>query len=356
MDRAVSPRAKKVVNLALQGGGAHGAFTWGALDRLLEDEGIEIEGITGTSAGAMNAAALKSGYVAGGRAGAQASLDRFWLRVAGLDGGIPEPLLDWLRAVSPSPAVTARALEASPAALATEALTRVLSPYQFNPLNYHPMRAVVTEMLQFEHVCAKTWPKLFVCATNVRTGKPKVFSGDDITPDAILASACLPTLYQAIEIEDSETGALEAYWDGGYSGNPALYPLFYGTEALDVMIVHINPIRRDELPRTSTEIMNRINEISFNSALLRELRSIAFVHRLIAQGAVSPNAMKDVRVHSIADDALMRQLGVASKVTPNKGLLLQLKAAGRAAMDRFLTDHRDRIGVEGTLDLQAAIG
>jgi NTE family protein len=205
----------------------------------------------------------------------------------------------------------------------------VLSPYQFNPLNYHPMRAVVTEMLEFEHVCSRSWPKLFVCATNVRDGKPRVFAAAEITPDAILASACLPTLYQAIEIEDAETGALEAYWDGGYSGNPALYPLFSGAESADVLIVHINPIRRDELPRTSTEIMNRINEISFNSALLRELRAIAFVHRLIRDGAIPPNSMKDVRVHSIADDALMRQLGVASKVTPNKGLLLQLKAAGK---------------------------
>ncbi len=188
-------------------------------------------------------------------------------------------------------------------------------------------------MFDYEHVCANAWPKLFVCATNVRSGKIRVFSGDEITPDAILASACLPTLYQAVEIVDPETGVLEAYWDGGYSGNPALFPLFYHTGTEDTIIVHINPLHRDDLPRTSTEIINRVNEISFNSSLLRELRAVEFVHRLIAEGKVARGEMMDVRVHSVQDDALMRQLGVATKTTPNRGLLLQLKEAGRAAMD-----------------------
>ncbi len=240
---------RKTVNLALQGGGAHGAFTWGALDRLLEEEAIEIEGITATSAGAMNAAALKAGWIENGNAGARDWLDRFWLQVSGLDGGVPDGVLQWLRQIAPSPAVTARALEASPLVLAGEAVTRMLSPYQFNPLNYHPM--------------------LFISTTNVRTGKIRVFDGDQINADAILASACLPTLYQAIEIDDPETGRREAYWDGGYMGNPALFPLFYKTECHDTIIVHINPLHREELPHTSTEILNRINEISFNSSLLR---------------------------------------------------------------------------------------
>lgn len=344
---------RKTVSLALQGGGAHGAFTWGVLDRLLEEEAVEIEGVTATSAGAMNAAALKSGYVAGGRDGARRSLDRFWLRVAGLDGFLPEGALDWLRAVAPSPAVTARALEASPAALAVEMVTRVLSPYQFNPTNYHPMRGVVTEMLDFDHVCSDCWPRLFICATNVRSGKIKVFSDDEITPDAILASACLPTLYQAIEIVDPATGRLEAYWDGGYAGNPALFPLFYRTGADDVIIVHINPLRREETPRTATEILNRINEISFNSSLLRELRAIEFVHRLIEAGKIQPGTMKDVRIHSVQDDALMRQLGVATKLTPNRGLLLQLKEAGRVAMDAFLVAHWNDLGERSSVDLRA---
>ncbi|MBA3325048.1 MAG: patatin-like phospholipase family protein [Rhodobacteraceae bacterium] len=345
-------RAAKTVNLALQGGGAHGAFTWGALDRLLEEEDLEIEGITATSAGAMNAAALKSGLVAGGRPAARASLDRFWLSLAGLER-LPEGALDWLLAVAPAPGLAARALEFSPMTLATEAVTRVFSPYQFNPANYHPMRGVVTEMLDYKHVCASTWPKLFICATNVRSGKIKVFAGAEITPDAILASACLPTLFQAIEIADPATGRIEAYWDGGYAGNPALFPLFSRTECTDTIIVHINPLCRDELPRTSTEILNRINEISFNSSLLRDLRAVDFVHRLIEAGRVPPGAMKDVHIHSVQDDALMLQLGVASKGAPDRGLLLQLKEAGRAAMDRFLTDHWDDIGERSSVDLRA---
>ncbi|MBP7000890.1 patatin-like phospholipase family protein [Amaricoccus sp.] len=346
-------QGRKVVNLALQGGGAHGAFTWGALDRLLEEEQVEIEGITATSAGAMNAAALKSGYVAGGRDGARACLDKFWLKVAGLDGFLPEGVLDWLRAVAPSPAVTARILELSPAALAADAVTRVLSPYQFNPTNYHPMRSIVTGMMNYDAIARDAWPKLFICATNVRSGKIKVFSGPEIGPDAILASACLPTLYQAIQIPDPATGVVEAYWDGGYMGNPALFPLFYNTGTNDVVIVHINPIRRDELPDTATEILNRINEISFNASLLQELRVIEFVHRLIEAGKVDPTAMKDVRIHSVSDDALMRQLGVATKLTPNRGLLLQLKEAGRAAMDNFLREHWAAIGVESSVNLRA---
>lgn len=345
-------KPRKVVNLALQGGGAHGAFTWGALDRILDEEAIEVEGITATSAGAMNAAAFKSGLSAGGREGARECLDGFWLGLSGLDGPLVEGVLDWLAAVAPSPAVTARILEASPLALATEMMTRFLSPYQFNPGNYHPLRGIVTAMFDYDHVSSAAWPKLFINATNVRSGKIKVFSGDEITPDAILASACLPTLYQAVEIVDADTGKLEAYWDGGYAGNPALFPLFYQTDATDTIIVHINPIHREELPMTSTEILNRINEVSFNSSLLRELRAIEFVQRLIKAGKVHPTSMKYAHIHSIKDDDLMNQLGVATKSTPNKGLLLQLKAAGRATMDRFLTDHWDDIGARSTVDLR----
>jgi NTE family protein len=343
----------KVVNLALQGGGAHGAFTWGALDRLLEDEDIAIEGITATSAGAMNAAALKHGWLTDGHAGARASLSRFWMKVGGLDGFMSEALVDWLRAVSPSPRLTARALEANPAVLATEAITRVLSPYQFNPGNFHPLRAIVDDLLDYGKVCADEGPKLFVSATNVRTGKPRVFQGAELTTDAILASACLPTLYQAVEIDDPRTGKREAYWDGGYMGNPALYPLFYRTTCPDIVIVHINPLERDELPRSSTEILNRINEISFNASLLRELRAIDFVNRLIERGIIAEGVMKRNYVHSVRDDALMSQLGIATKMTPNKALLLQLMDAGRMAMDGFLLEHGQDIGRRSSVDLRA---
>ncbi len=352
MDGSVK-KEKKVVNLALQGGGAHGAFTWGALDRLLEEDAIEIEGIAATSAGAMNAAALKSGIRSGGHEGARRSLDAFWLRIAEFDGLLPDNLLEWFQRLSPSPAATARALEANPIAFAADTLSRVLSPYQLNPMNVNPMRTIVERLFDYEVVCADTWPRLFICATNVRSGKIKVFSGEEITPDAILASACLPTLNQAVEILDPKSGVVEAYWDGGYSGNPALYPLFYRTECTDTIIVHINPLRRDELPKTANEIANRINEISFNATLLRELRAIEFVHRLLEEGKIPPGTMKDIHIHSVQDDTLMRQLGVATKITPNKNLMLQLKAAGRETMDRFLTEHWDCIGRISSVDLRA---
>ena len=346
---------RKVVNLALQGGGAHGAFTWGALDRLLEDDGIGIEGISATSAGAMNAAALKHGWIAGGNEGARERLEALWLKIAGLDGVMPDAIMDWLRAVSPAPSVTARALEASPAVLAGEVMTRMLSPYQFNPLNWNPLRGIVEEMLDYDRVCATQGPKLFIAATNVRSGKVRIFHGREITPDAIIASTSLPTLYQAVEMDDPATGKREAYWDGGYMGNPALYPLHRRTECSDIVIVHINPLRREELPRTSTEILNRVNEISFNTALLHELRAIEFVNRLLDDGVIAEGAMKRNRVHSVSDDALMTQLGTATKSTPNKALILQLRDAGRAAMDRFLGRHREDLGDHSSMDLRAAL-
>ncbi|WP_424926721.1 patatin-like phospholipase family protein [Amaricoccus tamworthensis] len=344
---------RRKINLALQGGGAHGAFTWGALDRLLDEDQVDIEGISATSAGAMNAAALKHGWMTGGSDGAKKSLADFWLRLAGLDASIPDPVMDWLRVVSPAPDVIARALEFNPAVIASDAMTRVLSPYQFNPVNYHPLRSIVDDLLDFENVCAVEGPKLFVTATHVKSGKPRVFSGDGITTDAILASACLPTLYQAIQIEDPKTGEMESYWDGGYMGNPALFPLFYNTESPDILIVHINPLERDDLPHTSTEILNRINEISFNASLLRELRAIDLVNRLTEQGIIEKGRMKHHFIHSVRDDAFMSQLGIATKITPNKALLLQLHDAGHMAMDTFLREHWKDLGQRNSVDLRA---
>jgi NTE family protein len=351
--RSSRPGTGRVINLALQGGGAHGAFTWGALDRLLEEDEIDIEGISATSAGAMNAVALKHGWVLGGREGARDWLASFWLRLTGLDGAFGEAVMDWLRLVSPSPALTARLLELSPAALAADAITRVLSPYQFNPTNYHPLRGIVDEMVCTGCTGAARGPKLFVTATNVRDGKPRVFQGKEITTDAVLASACLPTLYQAIEIDDPKTGRREAYWDGGYMGNPALYPLFYRTRATDIVIVHINPLYREELPKTASEIVSRINEISFNASLLRELRNIDFVNRLIDTGVIAEGAMKRNHVHSVSDDTLMNQLGMVTKLTISRILLLQLKDAGRAAMDHFLNTDGRHIGKRSSVDLRA---
>lgn len=339
------------VNLALQGGGAHGAFTWGALDRVLEDPTIGIEGITATSAGAMNAIALKHGWVENGRTGAREWLERFWFGIAHLDGVVGEEVLDWLRHVWPSPALTSRLLELNPAVIAGESLTRVLSPYQFNPTDFHPLRAIVEEMAGDGSGGSSEGPKLFISATNVRDGKPRIFQGEEITTDAILASACLPTLYRAIEIDDPKTGRREAYWDGGYMGNPALYPLHYHTRSNDIVIVHINPLYREVLPKTASDIVSRINEITFNASLLRELRNIEFVNRLLDDGTIAPGRMKRNYVHSVSDDRLMNQLGLVTKTTISRTLLLQLRDAGRAAMDAFLAKDREKLGRVSSVDL-----
>ncbi len=341
------------INLALQGGGAHGAFTWGVLDRLLEEDWLEIEGITATSAGAVNAAALKAGLVAGGNQGARAELDAFWDKMAGVPNPIPDPIKEWLSAYSPPLSLIAAMTDNNPALKAATLMSQSFSPYEINPLNVHPLRSIIDEFLDFDRVCAVDGPKLFISATNVRSGKIKIFKDQEISTDVILASACLPQLYQAIEIPDPETGELEAYWDGGFMGNPALFPLFYETKTSDILLVHINPMRREEIPRSVKEIENRINEISFNSSLLRELRSIEFVHKLIREGKVNKGDMKDIHIHSIADDETMVQLGVSTKQAPSAPLLMQLKEAGQVAMELFLTENVDHLGVRGTCDLRA---
>lgn len=337
------------INLALQGGGAHGAFTWGVLDRLLDDDEIEVAAISGTSAGALNGAAFKAGMIAGGREGARANLDWLWGQVGAInDMRLPT----WMASFSPAPAAVSRALEYSLPYSLAETATRVISPYAYGPFYRNPLDRIVRRF-SYEQVCAHTGPALFIGATNVRTGKIRVFQHEEITTDVILASACLPTLFQAVEIRDPKTGTCEAYWDGGYTGNPALFPLFHQDLPDDIVIVNINPLERPDLPVTPQEILNRINEISFNSSLLRELRAIQFARTLLSEGKVERGAMKDVLIHMIADDDLMRDLSVATKLVPSPSVLADLKAAGRAAAEAFLADHRAKIGREASVDLRA---
>ena len=340
----------KRINLALQGGGAHGAFTWGVLDRTLEDPDIEIAAITGTSAGALNGAAFKAGMARDGRDGAKAALDRLWARmgavgdmrmanwIAGFDAG---PLLNALKVMAPF----------SP----MEAISQAVSPYSYGPFYRNPLRPVV-EQFDFGAVCADAGPDLYICATSVQTGKVRVFSGTEISTDAILASACLPNLFQAIEIENSATGQSETYWDGGYTGNPALFPLFQDHLPDDLVVVNINPLVREEVPKTAHDIQNRVNEISFNSSLLRELRAISFVQRLIADGTMERGRMKRVLVHMIADDDLMTRLSVTTKLIPIPQILHMLKDAGREAADGFLNQHSDDLGQRQTVDLVEMFG
>jgi NTE family protein len=332
------PKRKKI-NLALQGGGAHGAFTWGVLDRLLEDERIEIEGICGTSAGAMNAVALAHGMAEGGAAGARATLDRFWHGVAeaGRFSPIQRSPLDRL--------LGTWKLDHSPSYAAFDLITRMLSPYQTNPCNYHPLERVLEEVVDFDTVQRCTAVKLFICATNVRTGKIKVFDRDEVCREAILASACLPYLFQAVEYRG------EHYWDGGYMGNPAIYPLIYRCETPDVMIVQINPLYRETIPGSAREIMDRVNEISFNSSLMREMRAIAFVSRLVEQGKLDRRHYKRMNIHLLEADEQLKPLGASSKLNAEHAFLQHLKAIGRAACERWLARNFDQIGVNSTVDL-----
>lgn len=339
------------INLALQGGGAHGAFTWGVLDRLLDEAHIEVEGITATSAGAMNAAVFKAGLIAGGRKGARKALETFWNNLSGTGSFVPEPLRDWFATMAPPLSVVSDLARLSPAYQMGDILARSFSPYDTNPLDYHPLRSVI-DALDFECVCSDQGPALFIAATNVRSGKVRVFQGDEIDTDAILASACLPTLYQAVEKFDPQTGRVEAFWDGGYMGNPALFPLFHNTTSRDILIVNINPLSRPDIPRTAQDIENRVNEISFNASLLGELRAIDFVRRLIADGHMSADKMKSLNIHSIADDETMRQLGVATKLSPTPSLLGHLHRAGVNAADAFIRNDGAKIGAESSCDIR----
>lgn len=339
----------KRINMALQGGGAHGAFTWGVLDRLLEEPGIEIAGISGTSAGALNGAALKAGLVAGGRDGARANLDWLWEQV-GAVGDLR--MVHWMSAFLPAASQLFQTIEAAMPVSPGDVAAQLYSPYLLGPFYRNPLERVVSQF-HFERVCHAAGPQLYISATNVRTGKIRVFAGAEITTEVILASACLPTVFQAIEFDDPATGRREAFWDGGYAGNPALFPLFGADLPDDIVIVNINPLLRDEVPFTAQDIQNRINEISFNASLLRELRAIGFVKRLIGEGAIRRGQMKDVLIHMIADDALMTELTQSSKLVATPWLLSRLKEAGRTAADRFLDHHGDSLNRAGTVDLVA---
>ena len=336
--------ATRTVSLALQGGGAHGAFTWGVLDRFAEDARLVVEAISGTSAGAMNATMYKTGFLDGGNEGARAQLDLFWGSVQQTARSNAHPLAEWTSQFMSAAGLPP--LPAAPGYAIGDALSRTFSPYQWNPLNINPLRDLLEEMIDFSTVCRACYPHLFISATNVRTGKIKVFDDSHLSVDVVLASACLPLLFQAIEIDG------DAYWDGGYMGNPALFPLYSDTHSDDIIIVHVNPIERPEVPTGAPEILNRINEISFNSSLLRELRAIAFVRRLIADGKLTATEMKNVLIHSVRDDATMAALDVSTKLSPPPSLFDELKAAGRRAADRFLTNHWGDLGTRNSVNLR----
>lgn len=332
-------QAVKTVNLALQGGGAHGAFAWGVLDRLLEDERVSFEGISACSAGAMNAAVLAYGLTEGGREGAKRALANFWRRIS--HSALFSPLQP-----SPLDRITHNhSLENSPAFFMLELMTRMLSPYQFNPMNYNPLRNVLEQTVDFERLHNGCAVQLFLSATNVCTGKVKIFRNEEVTIEAVMASACLPFLFQAVEIDG------EHYWDGGYMGNPALYPIIYNCDSRDIVVVHINPMSRCGEPRTAQEILNRINEISFNSSLMREMRAIAFVTRLIDEGQVNSKSLKRILIHAIEADEFMRDLSVSSKLNPDWEFLTHLHEVGRQSADAWIGANFDRLNLESSVDI-----
>jgi NTE family protein len=331
----------KSIDLALQGGGSHGALTWGVLDRILEDERLEISGISGTSAGAMNAVVLAQGFHEAGRDGARQALAAFWRAVSDAARFSPVQRTWWNR-------VTGNFnLDRSPGYLFFDHLTRLFSPYELNPLDINPLRDLVAGTIDFDRVNSCLMPKIFVTATNVRTGQARVFTQPHLSVETIMASACLPSVYQAVEIDG------EAYWDGGYIGNPALYPLVDHTDCRDIIIVQINPMTRHELPRTGREILNRVNEISFNSSLIKELRAIQLLHKLIDAEGLETERYRDMRIHLIHADEELQDLDSSSKLNAEWKFLTHLHERGRAWAERWLEANYDGLGVRSTFDIDA---
>ncbi len=326
----------KIINLALQGGGAHGAYTWGVLDRLLEDERISIEGISGTSAGAMNGAILVNGFAKGGYKGAREALEKFWSRVSEMGSFSPVQQTPLDRAFN------GWNLDASPVYTAYDIAARIFSPYQANPLNYNPLRQVMEEMIDFETLNNHKGIKLFITATSVRTGQERVFHCSEVTIETLLASTCLPTLFQAVEIDG------EAYWDGGYSGNPAIWPLIYNCDSNDIMLVQINPFVREEVPVKANEIVDRMNEISFNSSLIAEFRAIKFVSKLMKKGMLKDENYRDLRTHIVFSPEELHDLNASSKMNANWDFFIWLRDIGRTAMDVWLKKNFDKLGHEST--------
>ncbi len=339
--RKTTRRGLLRVDLALQGGGAHGAFSWGVLDRLLEESWLVVEGISGTSAGAMNASVMAHGHAAGGAAGARGALEAFWAKVSEAARFSPFQR-------GPLDVLLGRwTLDHSPLFVAMDMMARVFSPYDLNPAGANPLRAILAETVDFGRL-SDSPIKLFVTATNVRTGRGRVFRNGELTPDVLLASACLPTLFQAVEIDG------EAYWDGGYAGNPTITPLVRECELQDTILVQINPVERLGTPRSAREILNRLNEVSFNAVLLKELKMIALLRKVAQAGDDEGARWAAMRIHRVASDA-MTNLGYSSKLNAEWEFLTMLRDEGRRSADAFLDAHGGDLGRLSSLDLDTLL-
>jgi len=353
------PSVRPVVNLALQGGGSHGAFTWGVLDALLEDGRVDFEGISGTSAGAMNAVALAHGFaqaegkpLLAAQESARQSLSDFWEGLIDMGAlsnslaGAHKMPLDLLFG-----GLSVLAGTASPSRMLSDTMSgywaKSFSPYQSNPLDINPLRNLLERQMDFEQLAAYRGLKVFVVATKVSTGKAEIFSGPRLTADAVMASACLPTVFQAVEIEG------EHYWDGGYSGNPAIHPLIYDCQSADVLLVQINPIRSNKLPTSAAGILDRLNEITFNSALMAEMRAIDFVNRLLAQGRLDAARYKNVLMHRIDGGGALEAYAASTKSETDAKLIHALRDLGRQCAQAWLGQHYPALGVECSVNIAA---
>lgn len=335
----------KTINLALQGGGAHGAFCWGVLDYLLQDGRLQFEGVSATSAGAANAVVLAQGLLNGSNDEARKVLHDFWesISVAGIPYSSFKPF--------PNTNLTGAAvfdkfsLDNSLLYYTFDTLTKVFSPYQFNPMNVNPLRSILEKKVNFAEIRSKSKLQLFLCATNIETCKIRIFTNKDVSAESVLASACLPYLFQAVEIQG------EFFWDGGFIGNPPIFPIIYSCQSQDVVIVHINPINRKGVPKNVTEILNRVNEISFNSSLMREMRAISFVSKLIDNKTIAEGKMKKMFIHSIRSDEEMATHSVSSKMNTDWNFLIYLKDKGREVAKLWLEENYDKIGKSSSVDL-----
>ncbi len=335
-------KTTKSINLALQGGGSHGALAWGIIDKLLEDDRLKFDSVSSTSAGTMNAAVLAYGLATGGNDGAREELHNFW-RMISEAGALYSPMK-----MTPMEEMLGVKMENSMAYNCMDLLSKILSPYQLNPLNFNPLRDVLEKCIDFDKIKTSKKLKLFISATNVKTGKIKVFENKDISIDTVLASACLPFMFQSVQVEN------DFYWDGGYMGNPAIFPLIYNSDCPDILIIHLNPIFRDQVPDSAAEILNRMNEISFNSSLMREMRAISFVSKMLDNRWIKDEYRKNMKrlfMHAIRADVNMQLFSVASKLNTDWDFLTQLHEEGRRQGEAWLKQHFGQVGKETTIDM-----
>ena len=338
----MSKAATKKINLALQGGGAHGALAWGILDKLLEDGRLTFDSVSATSAGAMNAVVLAHGLSTGGNEGAREALRKFWKMISDA-GEIYSPIK-----LTPIEAMMGVKIENCLSYFFLDLMTKIFSPYQLNPTNINPLRDVLEELVDFKKIISANKIKVFISASNVKTGKIKVFDNKDLSLDSVMASACLPFMFQAVNVDG------DYFWDGGYMGNPAIFPLIYNSDCQDILILHINPIFRDQVPETAVDILNRMNEISFNSSLMREMRAISFVSKLLDDGWIKDKFKKNIKrmhMHAVRADITMEGFSVASKLNTDWSFLCGLYEEGRKKGAEWLKQNFDHLGNKTTIDM-----